>query len=57
MNDKYNIFELTENHKNLLTKYITFFKSKEEKFIKEIKHTINDFKDVRLIFYNLALKI
>jgi hypothetical protein len=47
MNEKYNIFELTENHKNLLTKFISFFKGKEEKFIKEIKHTINDFKDAR----------
>jgi hypothetical protein len=45
MNEKYDIFELTESHKVLLTKYINFFKSKQDKFVKEIKYTINDFKE------------
>ena len=45
MNEKYNVFELKEIHKNLIIKFISFFKSKEEKFVKEIKHTFNDFKD------------
>jgi hypothetical protein len=47
MNEKYNVFELSENHKNLLTKYISFFKTKQDKFVKEIKLTFNDFKEAK----------
>ena len=39
----YNILDLKENHKSLLFKYLQFFKSKKEKFLKEISLTIDDF--------------
>ena len=43
--EKYNIFDLSESHKNLLGKYLTFFKLKQDKFIREVKGTVDDFKD------------
>jgi hypothetical protein len=45
--DKLNIFDLEESHKNLLAKYLTFFKSKQEKFIKEIKFEIEEYQDYK----------
>jgi len=43
--NNYNIFDLTDSHKNLIAKYLTFFKSKQDKFVKEVKFSIDDFKD------------
>jgi hypothetical protein len=43
--EKYNIFNLCESHKNLLGKYLTFFKTKQDKFIREVKSTVDDFKE------------
>ncbi len=43
--DKLNVFDLEEAHKNLLSKYLTFFKSKQEKFVKEIKFEIEEHQD------------
>lgn len=43
--DKLNIFDLEEGHKNLLGKYLSFFKSKQEKFVKEIKFEIEEYQD------------
>ena len=45
VNEKYNIFDLSEQNKNLIGKYLQFFKSKQEKFIKEIKLVVDDLKD------------
>lgn len=42
---KYNVFDLSEEHKNLLGKYLSFFKSKQDKFIREVKCTVDDFKE------------
>jgi hypothetical protein len=47
MDAQYSVFDLTENHKALLGKYLTFFKLKQEKFIKEIKLSVEDFKDAK----------
>lgn len=44
-NEKYNVFDLHEEHKALLGRYVTFFKSKQDKFVKEVTLTIDDFKD------------
>jgi len=44
-NENYNLFDLEENHKILLAKYLTFFKSKQDKFVKEIKLGVEEFKD------------
>lgn len=49
MNDKYNIYDLQESHKTLLGKYLTFVKTKQDKFIKEVKMVIEDFKDAKYI--------
>jgi hypothetical protein len=43
--EKFNVFDLEEAHKNLLGKYLTFFKSKQEKFVKEIKLEIEEYQD------------
>lgn len=45
MNAQMNIFDLSEQHKGLLEKYIAFFKSKQEKLIREIKLVVDDFKE------------
>lgn len=45
MNEKVSVFDLQDAHKGLLGKYLTFFKSKQESFVKEIKLVIEDFKD------------
>jgi hypothetical protein len=47
LTQKYNIFDLAESHKSLLSKYLTFFKSKQDKFIREVKSTVDDFKESR----------
>lgn len=44
-NEKYNVFDLQESHKTLLGKYLTFFKTKQDKFVKEIKLVVEDFKE------------
>ena len=44
-NEKYNIYNLEESHKNLLTKYLLFFKNKQDKFVRDINLEIEDFKD------------
>lgn len=38
-------FDLKEDHKNLLTKYIQFIKVKEKKVLNEIGFFIQDFFD------------
>lgn len=43
MDDKYNVFNLQEGHKTLLVKYLSFFKSKQDKFSKEITSVVEDF--------------
>jgi hypothetical protein len=44
-NESNNIFDLSEDHKTLLGKYLTFFKSKQDKFIREIKLAVEDFQE------------
>jgi hypothetical protein len=44
-NELKNIFDLQEAHKNLLTKYLTFFKTKQEKFVREVKFEIEDYQN------------
>lgn len=44
-NEKFNIFNLEESHKNLLTKYLLFFKNKQDKFVKDINLEIEDFQN------------
>ncbi len=41
--DNYDVLTLQEPHKQLLTKYIQFFKVKREKFIRDLKLDIEDF--------------
>jgi len=41
--EKYNVFNLNSLHKELFTKYITFIKNKQNKFIKEVNSYIDDF--------------
>lgn len=43
MSKEANVFNLNLPHKNLLTNYITFIKSKEGKCIKEISSGVDDF--------------
>lgn len=43
--EKYNVFDLQASHKNLLGRYLTFFKTKQDKFVKEIKLGMEDFKE------------
>jgi hypothetical protein len=45
MTDKFNLFDLKQDNKTLLGKYVTFFKSKQDKFVKEIKLVVEDFKN------------
>jgi hypothetical protein len=45
MNDNNYVVSLNDEHKSLFEKFITFFKSKQDKFVREIKLTFNDFKD------------
>jgi hypothetical protein len=40
--DNYKILDLNQDHKTLLTKFIQFFKSKKEKFIRDLKLDIDD---------------
>ncbi len=44
MNENNSIFSLKDEHKILFEKFITFFKNKKEKFVREIKLTFSDFK-------------
>ena len=44
MNEKYNVFDLSEIHKNYFVKFLSFFKNKKERLIKEIKYEIEDFR-------------
>ena len=41
--ETYNVFNLNSLHKELFTKYITFIKNKQNKFIKEVNNYIEDF--------------
>ena len=41
--ETYNVFNLNPLHKELFTKYITFIKNKQNKFIKEVNNYIEDF--------------
>jgi len=43
--DNYNVLDLKEDHKGLLTKYIQFFKIKKEKFVRDLTLDIEDFSD------------
>ena len=42
--DNYNILDLREGHKTLLTKYIQFFKVKKEKIVRDIKLDFEDYQ-------------
>ena len=42
---KYSAFNLTQSHKELFTKYITYLKHKEGTFIKEVLSYVDDFKN------------
>jgi hypothetical protein len=44
-----NVFNLKDEHKSLFEKFITFFTNKQDKFVREIKLTISDFKDKKYI--------
>ena len=39
-----NVFNLNKVHKALFTKYITFIKSKQSSFTKEVGNYVEDFK-------------
>lgn len=41
--EQHNIFDLKEDHKSILGKYVTFFKLKQDKLINEIKMSVDDF--------------
>lgn len=43
--ETFNAFNLKEQHKTNLTKFISFIKSKEKKVINEIGYFIDDFYD------------
>lgn len=51
MNEKYNILDLSEIHKSSFLKFITFFRNKKDRLIKEIKYEIEDFKDSKYLVY------
>jgi hypothetical protein len=51
MNDKYDVYDLSEDHKGLLIKYLNFFKTKQDKFVKEIKSSFEDFKDEKYFLF------
>ena len=42
---KYSVFNLTQTHKELFAKYITYLKNKENTFIKEVLSYVDDFKN------------
>lgn len=44
MAEELNVFNLKEDHKNSLTKFILFLKQKEKKIINEIGFSIEDFR-------------
>jgi len=48
--NSYNVLDLQEGHKALLTKYIQFFKIKKEKFVRDIKLDIEDFSSKKYHF-------
>ena len=43
--DKYSVFNLCKEHKELFTKYLTYLKNKENTFIKEVISYVEDFKN------------
>ena len=43
--DKFSAFNLTNSHKELFTKYLTYLKNKENTFIKEVLSYVKDFKN------------
>ena len=43
--DKYSVFNLSQSHKELFTKYLTYLKNKENTFIKEVLSYVEDFKN------------
>ena len=45
MNEKYNIFDLSDTHKASFVKFISFFRNKKDRLTKEIKYEIEDFQD------------
>ena len=45
MNEKYNVFDLSESHKTSFVKFISFFRNKKDRLTKEIKYEIEDFRD------------
>ena len=42
---KYSVFNLSQSHKELFSKYITYLKHKEGTFIREVLSYIDDFKN------------
>jgi hypothetical protein len=47
--EKFNVFDLEESHKNLLGKFLTFFKSKQDIFVKDIKLEIEEEKEKKYV--------
>jgi len=47
MNEKYNVFDLSEIHKSSFIKYISFFRNKKDRLIKEIQYEIEDYRDTK----------
>jgi len=45
MNEKYNVFDLSETHKSSFIKFISFFRNKKDRLIKEIQYEIEDYRD------------
>ena len=43
--NKYNIFNLSQPHKELFSKYISYVKHKEGVFIREVLSYVDDFKN------------
>ena len=43
--NKYSVFNLSQSHKELFSKYITYLKHKENTFIREVLSYVNDFKN------------
>ena len=42
---RFSVFNLSNSHKELFTKYLTYLKNKENTFIKEVISYVEDFKN------------
>ena len=56
MNDKYNVFDLSETHKQSFVKFIGFFRTKQDRLIKEIQYEIEDYKESKYLLIPKIIK-